>query len=185
MEAIALTAEVCGQVLSRAAAEMLANDLAGFSEDAVLAALARCRLELHGPLRMGEILLRFEDGRPGVEEAWAMLPRDEGTSVVWTGEMASAWGEVQPLLEAGEFAGAQGVFQKLYVKYVLEARLRGEPVQWTPSLGSDVAGREPVLRDAVTAGRLGRAHAEHLLAGGGELDDEGIRLDHADIMKLH
>jgi hypothetical protein len=184
VEAIALTSEVCGQGFSRAAAEMLARDLAGFGEDAVLTALARCRLELQGPLRMGEILLRFEDGRPGPEEAWAMLPRDEATSVVWTAEMARAWGEVLPMLESGDLPGAQSVFQKLYVRHVLDARLRSEPAQWTPSLGSDVAARERVLREAEEAGRLSRAHVEHLLAGS-DAEESAIRLDYLEVRQLH
>jgi hypothetical protein len=185
IEAITLTAEVCGQVLSRAAAEMLADDLADFGEDDVLTALARCRLELQGPLRVKEILLRLEDGRPTPDEAWAMLPRDERTSVVWTEEMAHAWGVVLPLLDSGDASTAQNVFRDLYVKCVLEARLRREPAHWTPSLGSDVAAREQVLRDAVDAGRMTAAHAALLLEGSAKEVDEAALLDQADIKNLH
>lgn len=185
VEAITLTAEVCGQVLSRAAAEMLADDLAEFSEDDVMMSLARCRLELQGPLRVKEILLRLEDGRPGADEAWALLPRDERTSVVWTEEMAHAWGAVLPMLECGDIGGAQAVFRELYVKCVLEARLRREPARWTPSLGSDVAAREQVLREAVEMGRMTAAHAEQLLQGSSKEADEVALLEQADIKNLH
>ncbi|WP_194722275.1 hypothetical protein [Noviherbaspirillum malthae] len=185
VEAITLTAEVCGQALSRAAAELLADDLADFSEDDVMTSLARCRLELQGPLRVKEILLRLEDGRPGVDEAWALLPRDERTSVVWTEEMAHAWGAVLPMLESGDVGGAQTVFRELYVKCVLEARLRREPARWTPSLGSDVAAREQVLREAVEMGRMTAAHAEQLLQGSSKDAEEVALLEQADIKNLH
>jgi len=185
VEAITLTAEVCGQALSRAAAELLADDLADFSEDDVMTSLARCRLELQGPLRVKEILLRLEDGRPGVDEAWALLPRDERASVVWTEEMAHAWGAVLPMLESGDVGGAQTVFRELYAKCVLEARLRREPARWTPSLGSDVAAREQVLREAVEMGRMTAAHAEQLLQGSSKDAEEVALLEQADIKNLH
>jgi hypothetical protein len=186
VDAITLTAEVCGQVLSRAAAEMLIDDLAGFAEEDLMAALARCRLELQGPLRVAEIILRLEDGRPTPEEAWTMAPRDEQASVVWTEEVAHAWGVVLPLLEEGELSAAQPAFRDAYVKLVLDARLRREPVRWMPSLGRDVAGRERVLREAVALGRLPAAHADQLL-GAAELEDENvIVIEHAaDIKNLH
>jgi hypothetical protein len=188
VEAITLTAEVCGQVLSRAAAEMLADDLVEFSEDEVLTALSRCRLELQGPLRVKEILLRLEDGRPTADEAWAQIPRDERTSVVWTEEMAHAWGAVLPLLDSGDVIGAQNVFRELYTRCVLDARLRHEPARWTPSLGSDVAGRQPVLLAAVESGRMSAAHADQLLVDPGERDkqlDESILLEPGKIKSLH
>jgi hypothetical protein len=51
----------------------------------------------------GAVMARLEhDGRPGAEEAWAMLPRDEAGSVVWTAEMAAAFGVALPLIEEGE-----------------------------------------------------------------------------------
>ncbi|HEX7648294.1 MAG TPA: hypothetical protein VF450_12875 [Noviherbaspirillum sp.] len=186
VDAITLTAEVCGQVLSRAAAEMLIDDLAGFSEEDLMAALARCRLELQGPLRVAEIILRLEDGRPAPEEAWAMVPLDEQASVVWTEEVAHAWGVVLPLLEDGELSAAQAAFRDAYVKLVLDARLRREPVRWIPSLGRDVTGRERVLHEAVALGRLSANHAEQLL-GAAETDEENlIVIGHAaDIKKLH
>lgn len=187
VDAITLTAEICGQALSRAAAEMLIDDLAGFTEEDVLAALARCRLELKGPLRVAEIILRVEDGRPTLEEAWAMIPRDEHASVVWTEEVAHAWGVVLPLLEEGEVRSARSAFHEVYVRSVVEARLRREPVRWAPSLGRDAAGREQVLREAVELGRLPAAHVEQLLAGRETLEDDDEIVPHraAGIKNLH
>src|SRR3569832_801957 len=110
VEAISVTSEVCGVVLSPAAAEKLAE----CDERQVLAALARCRLELQGALRLPEILARIEDGRPGMEEAWAMMPKSELASVVWTDEMAQAWGVASPMLAQGDLVGARQAFCQAY-----------------------------------------------------------------------
>jgi hypothetical protein len=163
VEAITLTAEVCGLALSPAAAEMLARDLADFNEAAVLAALTRCRMELQGPLKISDILERLEDGRPDVDDAWAMMPKTELASVVWTDEMAQAWGAAFPLLNAGDVAGARTAFREVYAKAVLLARAKREPAHWMPSLGSDVASRKSVLLDAVQKQRLSAAHAAELM----------------------
>jgi hypothetical protein len=166
LEAIVLTSEVCGRTLSRAAAAMLAQDLADFDEAAILGALARCRMELQGPLRATDIVARLDDGRPGVDEAWAMMPRSEAASVVWTDEMARAWGEAAGLLAAGDVAGARKAFNEAYLKAVLEARLARKPVRWMPSLGSDPAERESVLADALKKQRLSLEHVAKLLPEG-------------------
>lgn len=185
VEAISLTAEVCGQALSPAAVRMLAADLSGISEPAVIAALARCRMELQGPLKAPDILARIDDGRPDADEAWAMMPRNELASVVWTEEMARSWGVALPLINAGDINSARAAFLEVYGKAVLEARLRRQPANWMPSLGSDVAGRERVLRDAVEKQRLSAAHVEKLLppaatAGGAEQIIASVK-----IKKLH
>src|SRR3569832_2178825 len=166
VEAITVTFEVCGVVLSPAAAEMLAKDLAEFVERQVLAALARCRLELQGALRLPEILARIVVGCPGMEEAWAMMPKSELASVVWTDEMAQAWGVASPMLAQGDLVGARQAFCQAYAKAGLDARIHREPVRWLPSLGSDGASRERVLLDALEKRRLTQAHLEKLLPSG-------------------
>jgi hypothetical protein len=163
VESIMLTSEICGHMLSPAAARLLASDLAGFDESAVLAALARCRMEVHGPLKVSDIIVRIDDGRPGADEAWALIPRSELASVVWTDEIARAWGAAAALLDADDQAAARAVFDDAYAKAVLQARIRREPVRWIPSLGSDVAGRESVLLEAVRKGHIPAAQAEQLL----------------------
>jgi hypothetical protein len=166
IEAIAVTAEVCGHSLSPAAVNMLAGDLSDFDETAILSALSRCRMELHGRLRLSDILVRIDDGRPDAEQAWEMLPKSELASVVWTDEMARASGAALPLLSSGDVSGARTAFRDAYTKAVLEARMKREPVRWIPSLGTSVADRASVLLDAVKKGRLAAAHAEKLLPPG-------------------
>lgn len=163
VDAISLTAEVCGLALSPAAVEMAAHDLAGFNQSAVMAALARCRMELRGPLKILDILERIDDGRPSVDDAWTMMPKTEAESVVWTDEMAQAWGIASPLLSAGDVTGARKAFMDAYGKAVLHARIKRQPAHWMPSLGSDIASRESVLLDAVRKRRLTAAHVAQLL----------------------
>lgn len=163
LQAIAATAELCGQALSEVAAEMLVQDLAGVHDAALIAALARCRLELRGALHLGEILARIEDGRPAVEEAWSRLPASEAQSVVWTAEMAQAWQAAAALLQQGDTAAAYAAFRDAYTQAVLIARCKREPVAWSASLGSDPIHRERVLREAMHTERLPASYVESLL----------------------
>lgn len=175
IEAIAVTAELCGRTFSPAAAMVFAGDLSGFPDHSVMAALTRCRKEVKGFLTIADVISRIDDGRPGVEEAWAMIPRDEATSIVWTEEMAQAYGKAAPLLDEGDKIGARMAFKEAYAKLVAEARDRKQPPKWTPSLGDDVNGRQLALIDAVRAGRMKLDHATTLLAGQPDLQ-QGLLL---------
>lgn len=105
------------------------------------------------------------DGRPGPEEAWAsaLVGRDEAKTIVWTGEMAQAWGTAQPVLAAGDEVGARMAFKEAYQRLVAEARVAGRLPQWTPSIGFDVDERERVLADATAAGLLAAPDVAGLL----------------------
>ena len=181
VEAILLTAEICGRPLSAAAAALMARDLAPLPQDAVLEALARCRLEVQGALTLPDILLRIEDGRPDAETAWELLPRNESVSVVWTSEIVQAWSTALPQLVEGDEAGAWQTFRTAYRKTVVEARMRREPVRWIPSLGSDLNGRRKVLLEAVEQHRLTAEHVAPLLP------DEAIEelMSEAALCQLH
>lgn len=170
IQAIAVTAELTGTQLSKAAAQVFAADLADYPVEAVLHALDRCRREVRGRLTLADVIARIQesDGRPGVEEAWAMIPHDEAASAVLTDEMATAMGAALPLLNAGDDIGARMAFKEVYNREVTQARANGRPVRWFASLGHDKAGREPVIRQAVQQGRLSRAQALHHLP---HLDD--------------
>ncbi|KDR39183.1 hypothetical protein BG61_34330 [Caballeronia glathei] len=159
IQALAATAELCGTNLSEAAAKMLLTDLADYDERAVLVALSKCRRELKGRLTLAEIISRIDDGRPGAEEAWAVLPFDEGTSVVWTEEMSKAFWVAYPLIEEGEKVAARMAFKESYLRLVAEAREHRIPAHWTASLGHDKDGRQPVLAAAVEKGRISKSHA--------------------------
>lgn len=163
IDAIAVTAELTGTRLSEGAARVMVADLAEYPRDQVLASLRRCRRELRARLTIADILARLDDGRPGVEEAWAMLPFDEAATVVWTDEMSRAWGVALPLVEMGDKVAARMAFKEAYAREIAEARDRREPAHWSASLGHDREGREAPIVAAVAAGRLSMSHARQLL----------------------
>lgn len=164
IKAIAVTAELTDTQLSEAASRVMASDLSRYPEQQVLGALTRCRRELRGKLTLADVISRLDDGRPGPEEAWAMLPRDESQTVVWTAEMAKAWGVALPLLIDGDNVQARMAFIEVYRREVQAARDAGIPVCWTPSLGTDKHGREAVLLEAARLGRLDAGHVTGLLS---------------------
>jgi hypothetical protein len=164
LQAIAVTSELTSTPLSEPAARVMAQDLANYPEPQVLGALMRCRRELRPhSLTIEAVLTRLDDGRPGPEEAWAMIPRDEASSVVWTDEMAQAWGIAQPLLDEGDQIAARMAFLERYRKLIQAARDASTPVKWTPSLGQNPSGRESVLIEAARLGRLTVQHVAKLL----------------------
>lgn len=99
------------------------------------------------------------DGRPGVDEAWAMIPRDEYVTAVMTEEMAEAYGIAKPLLDEGDQVAARMAFKDSYSRIVEQNKMSGIAPKWFPSLGSDPAMRVTVLAEAVRLGRLSIEHA--------------------------
>lgn len=163
LEAIAVTAELCGKVFSPAAARQFAADLSAYPETQVIGALSRCRREVRGVLTLADVVARLDDGRPSADEAWAMIPFDEVQSVVWTDEMAQAWGVARPLLDAGDKVGARLTFRACYERIITLARCEQRKPQWRLSPGYDPAGRELAVSDAVDKGRLTPQQAMRLL----------------------
>jgi hypothetical protein len=103
------------------------------------------------------------DGRPGADEAWSMIPRDEYASAVLNEEMMAALGIAQPLLNEGDQVAARMAFKEAYTRLVDSSKRAGTPVRWFPSLGDDKNGRESVLIEAVRLGRLPRSQVVELL----------------------
>ena len=166
LKALLVSAELMGTPISVDAARMLESDLSAYPEPQVFKALTRCRREVRGRLTIAEILSRLDDGRPGPEEAWAMLPRSEADSVVWTDEMALGFCICADL---GDPIAARMAFREIYTAKVAEARANQIPPRWTPSLGHDPRSREVALRTAVEKGRISRDHALRLLPSSGEI----------------
>lgn len=164
IKAVAATAELCGAKLSEAAAEMLVRDLSAYPEQQVLVALTRVR-KAGKRFSIGAVIEAIDqrDGRPGADEAWAMLPRTEDDTAVMTPEMHRALGVAQALLDDGDRFGARRAFVEAYERIVEEARERGEPANWTVSLGHDPKGREAVVRQAVEKGYLPASQLQTLL----------------------
>ncbi len=184
LEAVAVTAELCGRTFSQPAAKIFVADLAGYSDAAVIKALAKCRREVKGLLTVQDVVSRIDDGRPGAEEAWSMMPFDERQSVVWSDEMAAAFGICGPLLSRGDKVAARMAFKEAYTRLVAESRDLGKRVRWTPSLGHDKAGREAVLIAAVEAGRLTYDHACDLVPALQPPSKDVLKMiEEADVMK--
>lgn len=165
LQAVAVTAELCGRTFSEGAARVFVDDLSAYPEAATIKALARCRREVRGVLTVQDVVSRLDDGRPGVEEAWAGVPYDESQSVVWTSEMAEAYGCARRLLDEGDKVGARMAFKEAYLRLIADARDLGKPVRWEPSLGYDQHGRWQALQHAVAQGRIGIERAREELPG--------------------
>lgn len=163
LKAIAVTAELTGTQLSTPAARVMAEDLSRYPEGQVIGALDRCRRELKGRMSPADVIARLDDGRPGPEEAWAMIPRDESGTVVWSDEMREAYAAASPLIAEGDMIAGRMAFLERYRTLVSAARDAGKSANWQPSLGWDVRGREVVLIEAVEKGRLTAQHVAGLL----------------------
>lgn len=174
-KALAVMAVLYGRSdLNEDAVRMLLSDLSGYPSVAVLEALGKCRKDLRSFPTVADIISRIDDGRPGPEEAWAMVPKGETDSGVWTEEMAQAWGVVRGLYLEDPIAARQA-FKESYTRIVKDARNRGVPSTWTPSLGLDKTQHEGALSSAATRGLIGMDHAMALLpgpTGGGEPSDD-------------
>lgn len=166
-KAVVVAAEVLGHELSPVAAGAMARELVGFESAQVAASLRRCTRELRGRLTLADILQRMPNQHPGAEEAWALCPRDESQTVVWTDAIAEAFGVARPLLEDGDAVAARMAFRETYNRIVAEAH--GSTPKWWPSIGHDVYGRARPLLAAAEAGRLTddfvRQHVEALPGG--------------------
>jgi hypothetical protein len=108
------------------------------------------------------IAVHNPDGRPGADEAWAMVPKDDESSAVLTEEMLEALGIVRSMLSSDD-VGARMAFRSAYERIVGDARRRGDPVRWIPSLGWEPLGRVDALRNAVTHNRMAADRAVNLL----------------------
>lgn len=97
--------------------------------------------------------------RPGADEAWAMMPRSEDDSVVWTEEMAYAWGIASSLVNEfntikPDWVAARMAFKDAYSRAVDGAKAQGRPVRWDIARGQRKDNLEDVLTDAIRLGRM-------------------------------
>lgn len=163
LEAVTATYAVVGQEISDIGLKAIVTELQNYPPIALLEALTRCRKELRR-ITLADILDRIPTGHPGVEEAWSMvsgLIANEDASVVWTDQMAKAFGVARPLAE--DKIASRMAFKECYLAGVIEARDRKQGPAWRVSLGYDPHGRQAVIEDAVKRGRLSLDHARKLL----------------------
>lgn len=192
LKALVVTAEITRTNFSRESLLMIERDLDRFPEQVVTEALTRCRRELTGHLTLPAIIQRIneQDGRPGPEEAWGMIPQDEYGSVVWTKEMAEAYGVCCQLLQVGDKIAARMSFLEVYKRLIAEARQFMRPVVWVTSFGRDPAQRALAVSTAVEKGRISVQRAVGLLPHYSQdiestsLDERGFQLALENSMKL-
>lgn len=163
IKALAVTAELTGTELSLDAARVFAEDLSRYPVAQVLGALVRCRREVRNRLTLSDVISRLDDGRPGAEEAWSMMPKTERDSVVWTDEMSHAFSVAQPLLDEGDAVAARMAFKEAYTVAVQSARDVGAPPKWWPSYGQDKSGRAVAVRQAAERKRIPAERAMQML----------------------
>lgn len=153
---------------------MMARDLAArFSDQQIMAALTRVMRECDW-ITLKAINERIpgagtDDGRPDVEIAWAMCPKTEEVSVVWTDEMATAFGVARPLLNDGDAIAARMAFKAAYAAEVILSRSKALPVKWQVSLGYDKNDRVRAVSEAVAKHRITTDAAMALV---GDMRDE-------------
>lgn len=163
IQELAVTAELCGTQMSEAAARVMCAELAVYPEHVVLGALSRLRREHQGRLTLAAIITRLDDGRPGVEEAWATFPKNESGSAAVTTEMQEAMGAAWTLIEDGDRIGARMAFKEAYERIVSTNRAQAISVEWHMSLGHDRNAREPALIEAAIKGRIAPDRAMRML----------------------
>lgn len=168
LEQIAVTAELMGQAITPAAAAIMARDLSIYPQNMVIEALGLVRRESKGRLSLAVVIEKLEelspDGRPGADEAWAMIPHDEFSSVVMSEEMAEAMSIARPLLCEGDKIGARMAFKEAYNRIVEQNKRSKIPPKWFPSLGIDKESRQEALSKAVRLGRITQDHALSLIS---------------------
>jgi hypothetical protein len=179
-ERLAATYVAVGRPVPDAAtlATMTADLAARYADEHIFIALARVRFECRF-IALVDIVERIpgagaDDGRPGPEEAWALCPKQEENSAVWTTEMAEAFGNgAQQLLRDGDQVAARMAFRECYPRLVAHARREGTQVRWSASLGWDQSDRVRALSEGVLRNRIsvqsaidlvGAAQREELLA---------------------
>lgn len=162
-EAVKGTYAAVGQEMTDMQLALTVADLSEYPPENVLMALTRCRRELRR-ISLADILDRIPGGRPGVEEAWAIVSqtlKNEQVSIVWTDEMRIASGVAAML--ASDPIAARMAFKEKYTELVHLARVEQVPITWTVSLGWEKAGREVALQEAVQKNQISAAHAARLL----------------------
>jgi hypothetical protein len=171
--------QIYGKQINEDAAKLFIDDLADLNADAVLNALRGCRRELNRFPTLADIVARVEqlDGRPGPEEAWAMLPKDEYSSVVWSDEMRKAYAAAGPLIREGDTVAARMAFKERYLQEVQRARADKIPPNWTPSFGYEPSGRVAAVREAMDRGRITDRQAAALLPDFSQQTDRLVALE--------
>ena len=161
MMKVAIAFEMAGGVrLSDSAKDLIFDALEPYDEIDVSIALSKCMREVRGRLCPADIISRIPSQRPSANEAWAMIPRSEEQTVVWTDEMRVAWSVAYPIMD--DKIAARMAFIEAYNREMTKADSLHKP-KWSVSLGTDVDGRRDAILGAMNAGRLSEKEANGYL----------------------
>lgn len=164
LEALSVTAEVCGAPMSEAAARIVVRELSAYDESAVLLALRRCTRECKRSLTLADIIERISDGRPNANEAWARMPKGEQDAGAVTAEMLSAWG-IAGSMFGDDPVGARMAFLEAYRDACQRSRDTGRQHLWQLSAGWDRHATLRAARQAIDDGLLTLDDCRHQLSG--------------------
>lgn len=162
-EYLTAMAQIYDRKIDKSAALIFLEDLEGYGDEQILRALARCRKEMRTFPTVADVIARIEDGHPGVEEAWALVPKSELESACWTPEIREAYFRGAHALMSDPIA-ARMAFKETYTKILAEARDQKRPARWELSLGQDMQGRKAVALKAIDRGLLSAPDVEKLVA---------------------
>lgn len=172
---ITILAEAFAESPSEQRQEIYCAGLVDIPKERLRAAFRRAHRELKYFPKLAELRelagvlpADVSDGRPGPEEAWALCPKNEEISVVWTEEMAKAFELARKLLNEGETIAARFAFKEKYATLLKSARLESRPVKWEVSLGWDKADRVRALTEAVQKTQISPRQAYDLLGPEGQ-----------------
>jgi predicted ester cyclase len=155
--------EIYDKKLSEAAIVLFLVDLSVYSENQLLDAFKRCRLELKHFPTISDIKDRINDGHLSPNEAWAMIPLNENDSVCWTQEMKEAYFTARPIILSGDFIAARVTFLEKYKNLIFEARANNKKAKYELSLGLDKNKRQEVVCEAIKQGCISPEKAKLLL----------------------
>lgn len=163
---LAATAELMGAQLSGPALSVMAKDFSSYDVNLIEHALKNVRLN-HTRFSPAAIQKEIEalhpDGRPGADEAWAMIPSNEYVSIVWNDEIIAAYNICKPLANEGDLVAARMAFKQAYDRLVAQNKMDGILPKWQVSLGYGQEGREEAVKRAVQMRRITPEQAQILL----------------------
>lgn len=154
-----------GKVFSKRAMDMIFETLEDYSLNMVEQAIKLYSKKSKFAPTPSDIIDILEAGnkRLTADEAWSMMPHDEFETVVWTREMAEAYGIVSGILAEGDKIAARMSFKSAYDRLCSEAVIMQRPVVWSVCVGFDKSRIEPALQKAVAAGRISQDRANKFL----------------------
>lgn len=140
------------------AVTLIFDDLRDYSLDVIKAALAIHRkTNSFAPTPASIIAIVNDNSRIkalhlSADEAWALCPKSEADSVVWTAQIGKAYYIAQDA--GGNETAKRMAFKAAYERVVNEAVRHGVKPHWVLSSGTDKMLKDRALQEAIELGRI-------------------------------